>query len=126
MDLAAYLAARHIAVSSRRKGPSLVDILLIEQGFRRKIAVRCQRFEAACEIAVSSDLLLTLGYLHANFLRHAFPLNIVPTDFAMPSYKVQLYWAQRRDDAQAVLWVRALLRDFASAHAQAAARTVGA
>jgi DNA-binding transcriptional LysR family regulator len=118
MDLSAYLAAQHVAVSSRRKGPSLVDILLIQQGLRRKIAVRCQRFETACEIAVSSDLLLTLGYLHANFLRHAFPLIIVATDFSLPSYKVQLYWAQRRDEAQAVLWVRALLRDFASAHPQ--------
>jgi DNA-binding transcriptional LysR family regulator len=113
LDRAAYLSARHVAVSSRRKGPSLVDILLIQQGYRRKIAVRCQRYEAACQIAVSSELLLTLGYRHANFLGHAFPMNILPLGFALPHYRVHLYWARRRDEAQEVLWVRTLLRDLA-------------
>jgi DNA-binding transcriptional LysR family regulator len=111
LDRASYLAARHVAVSSRRKGPSLVDILLVQQGYRRKIAVRCQRYEAACEIAVSSELLLTLGYRHANLLGRAFPMNIVPLGFSLPHYRVHLYWAQRRDEAQEVLWVRTLLRD---------------
>jgi DNA-binding transcriptional LysR family regulator len=112
LDRAGYLAARHVAVSSRRRGPSLVDILLVRQGVRRKIAVRCQRFETACQIAVTSDLLLTLGHRHANFLGRAFPLHVVPVSFTLPTYRVHLYWAQRRDAAPAVLWIRTLLRDF--------------
>jgi DNA-binding transcriptional LysR family regulator len=121
MDLAAYTAARHVAVSSRRKGPSLVDILLIQQGLRRAIAVRCQRYEAACQIALSSDLLLTLGYTHASFLARAFPLHVLPVDFSLPSFRVHLYWPQRRDEDRAVLWLRTLLRDFASTLPRAAA-----
>jgi DNA-binding transcriptional LysR family regulator len=123
LNLSAYLAASHVAVSTRRKGPSLVDVLLIRQGVRRKIAVRCQRFEAACQLAASSDLLFTLGYRHANVLRRAFPLTIVPLDFSLPSYRVHLYWAQRRDEAQAVRWVRTVLRDVAHALSQAEAST---
>ena len=75
--------------------------------------VRCQRFETACQIAVTSDLLLTLGNRHANFLRRAFPLHVVPVGFSLPNYRVHLYWSQRRDEAPAVLWIRSLLRDFA-------------
>jgi DNA-binding transcriptional LysR family regulator len=115
LDRTSYLAARHIAVSSRRRGPSLVDVLLIREGLRRKIAVRCQRYEAACRIAVSSDMLLTIGTRHANLLGRAIPLNIVPLGLALPAYRVNLYWAQRRDDDPTVLWIRTVLRELSVA-----------
>jgi DNA-binding transcriptional LysR family regulator len=111
VDRAAYTVARHVAVSSRRRGPSLVDILLIREGLRRNIAIRCQGYEAACRIALSSDLLLTMGSRHASLLGRAIPLNIVPLDMTLPPYRVHQYWPQRRDDDPTVLWIRSVLRD---------------
>ncbi len=108
---ATYLAARHVAVSSRRHGPSLVDALLIQNRLRRRIAVRCQRYEAACAIAVSSDMLLTMGSRHASLLGRAIPLNIVPLDISFPSYRVYLYWPQRRDGDPTMLWIRSALQE---------------
>ena len=111
VDRATYLAARHVAVSSRRHGPSLVDALLIQNRLRRRIAVRCQRYEAACAIAVSSDMLLTMGSRHASLLGRAIPLNIVPLDISFPSYRVYLYWPQRRDGDPTMLWIRSALQE---------------
>jgi DNA-binding transcriptional LysR family regulator len=115
MDRGAYLAARHVAVSSRRRGPSLVDVLLIQEGLRRTIGVRCQRYETACRIAASSDLLLTIGSRHAESLARAIPLNILRLDMPLPSYRMYLYWAHRRDHDPTLLWIRNVLRDISVA-----------
>ena len=115
LDRAAYLAARHVAVSSRSRGPSLVDILLIKEGLRRNIAVRCQRYETACRIAVSSDLLLTLGTRHAELLGRSISRNIAAVDIPLPSYRVYVYWSLRRDHDPTMLWIRSVLREICSA-----------
>jgi DNA-binding transcriptional LysR family regulator len=111
VDRASYLSARHVAVSSRRRGPSLVDILLIQEGLRRNIAVRCQRYESACRIAMSSDLLFTMGTRHANLIGRAISLNVVPLAVPLPSYRAYLYWPQRRDHDPTMRWIRSVLSD---------------
>jgi len=118
LDRATYLAARHVAVSSRSRGPSLVDILLLKEGLRRNIAVRCQRYETACRIAVSSDLLLTLGTRHADLLGRSLSRNIAPVDIPFPSYRVYVYWPPRRDHDPTMLWIRSALREICSTSAQ--------
>ena len=40
LDLDTYLAQRHIQVSSRRHGPSLIDVELGRRGFRRQVFLR--------------------------------------------------------------------------------------
>jgi DNA-binding transcriptional LysR family regulator len=115
LDRASYLAGRHVAVSSRSRGPSLVDILLIKEGLRRNIAVRCQRYETACRIAISSDLLLTLGTRHADLLGRSISRNIASFDMPFPSYRVYLYWPLRRDHDPTMLWIRSALREICSA-----------
>jgi DNA-binding transcriptional LysR family regulator len=111
IDRAAYLAARHVAVSSRRHGPSLVDVLLLQDGLRRTIGVRCQRYESACEITATSDLLLTMGSRHAAYLSRTIALSTPQLDMELPSYRVYLYWSRRRDRDPTVLWVRSILGD---------------
>lgn len=115
LDPASYLAARHVAVSSRRRGPSLIDVLLIKEGLRRNIAVRCQRYETACRIALSSDLLLTLGTRHAELLGRTISRSIVTADISLPSYRIYLYWPLRRDHDPTMLWIRSALREVCSA-----------
>jgi DNA-binding transcriptional LysR family regulator len=120
LDRATYLGARHVAVSSRSRGPSLVDVLLIKEGLRRNIAVRCQRYETALRIAVSSDLLLTLGTRHAELLGRSISRNVASVDISLPSYRVYLHWAMRRDHDPTMLWIRSALREICSAIADPA------
>lgn len=114
LDRDAYLAARHIAVSSRRRGPSLVDLMLIQAGLRRDVVIRCQRYEAACRIAASSDLLLTMSLRTAQTLDRAIATHIIPLNVVLPPHKVHLYWHRRRDGDPAVLWMRTLLRNISA------------
>src|SRR3546814_2911934 len=55
-----WLSARHVAVSSRRAGLVLEDVVLQRDGLRRDVAVRCPYYYAACHVAATSDLLLVL------------------------------------------------------------------
>jgi DNA-binding transcriptional LysR family regulator len=111
LDRAAYLAARHVAVSSRPRGPSLVDVLLIRSGLRRNVAVRCQGYDTATRIVASSDLLLTMGKRYAKVLDSTLPIRIAPLDIPLPSYRFYVYWHERRDDDPTVIWARSAVRD---------------
>jgi len=110
-DRVAYLAARHVSVSSRRWGPSLVDVLLSRSGLRRNVAVRCQGYDTATRIAASSDLLLTMGRRHAKLLGTTAPIRIAPLDIPLPSYRFYAYWHERRNDDPTVMWARSAVRD---------------
>lgn len=108
LTLALYLAARHVLVSSRRRGPALEDAGLAELGKRREISLRCQHYQSALEVAASSDLLLTLPTLLAErladhrFVRRALPL-------VAPPMALYLYWHQDRSEDDAHRWLRHLL-----------------
>jgi DNA-binding transcriptional LysR family regulator len=110
VDRASYLAARHVGVSSRSAGPTLVDILLMRQGLRRNVVVRCQRCESAVRIVARSDLLLTTVRGTAHLVAPAMPVKVEPLDIAIPPLRIHLYWHRHRDDDPALLWIRDLIR----------------
>lgn len=110
IDLRAYLAARHVAVSPHADVPSVEDVLLGQQGLHRDVAVRCQRLETAGRIAATSKLLLTLPRPFATLLSAAVPVRIVDLDLPLPRTVFHAYWHRRRDADPAVLWMRDEIR----------------
>ena len=60
LDLETYLAQRHVQVSSRRHGPSPIDIELSRRGLRRQVSLRSQHNHTACMVVNNTDMLLTL------------------------------------------------------------------
>ena len=110
VDRAAYLEAEHVGVSSRSSGPSLVDMLLMRQGLRRNVVVRCQRYESAARIVASSNLLLTMIRRTADIVAPVLSVTVEPLDIGIPPVKVHLYWHRHRDDDPVLLWIRNLLR----------------
>ncbi len=110
VDRTAYLEAEHVGVSSRSSGPSLMDILLLRQGLRRNVVVRCQRYESAARIVASSNLLLTMIRRTADLVAPVIAVTVAPLEIAIPPLKIHLYWHRHRDDDPALLWIRNLLR----------------
>lgn len=106
LDRAAYLAAEHVVVSSRRTGPTLEDLLLGDRAWRR-VAVRCQRYEAACRIVADSDLLLTMPRRQAELRRRALGLRLYAPPVALPPARIHLYWWRDTGDRAASRWLRA-------------------
>jgi DNA-binding transcriptional LysR family regulator len=106
LDEAAYLAARHITVSSRRKGQSVEEIGLSRLGIERQVVVRCQYYETACRLVAESDLLLTMPLHQALAINATLGNVILPLPFSLPGIELHLYWDKQREEDPANQWLR--------------------
>lgn len=108
LTLTRYLAARHVLVSSRRRGPGLEDFGLAQSGHQRELALRCQHYQAALEVVASSELLLTLPEMLAQRLADQARFLIRPLPISLPSMSLYLYWHRDQQNDAAHQWLRDL------------------
>jgi DNA-binding transcriptional LysR family regulator len=106
LDLETYLAQPHALVSSRRHGPSLVDLELSRLGFRRKIVLRCQHTFPACRVAALTDLLLTLSESHARLARVGANVCLYPLPLKTSEVEAHMYWHESVENDPANRWLR--------------------
>lgn len=105
-----YLAAKHVVVSLRATGPSLVDYALSSVGLNRTIGLRCQHYFAACQVVSQSDMLLTMPKHYAKVLvQHFSNLELQPLPFETPNIDVYLYWHKNHDNDAGNVWFREFL-----------------
>lgn len=108
-DLDRYLAAEHVAVSSRRRGQSMEDYELGRRGLTRSIRLRCQNFLAAWEALAGTDLLLTIPSRYAALLGRYSKRATAPFPVETHAFQSYLYWPASADEDSANLWLRAQL-----------------
>lgn len=106
LGLRQYLVAEHVAVSSRRTGPTMEEFLLGRLGLERRVVLRCQNYEAACRVVAESELLLTLPRAHAELLRPVLGIRILPLPVELPPVDLHLYWHRRAHDLPSQRWLR--------------------
>mgnify|MGYP002700096609 FL=1 len=105
-----YLKAKHILVSTRATGPSLVDYALSALGFQRDIQLRCQHYYAACQVVAKTDLILTMPKRYAHVLvQHFDNISVHPLPFASRDIDAHIYWHQTRDSDPSSVWFRNFL-----------------
>ncbi|QBR03977.1 LysR family transcriptional regulator [Paraburkholderia pallida] len=97
-----YLALDHIHVSSRPKGPGLVDTELNRLGYRRHIRMRVQHYMVAPLIALQADVALTAP----EWLLQGYDARILALPFPIPSLSWQCYWHRSDDQDQGSRWLR--------------------
>ncbi|CAN0627660.1 LysR family transcriptional regulator [Burkholderia multivorans] len=100
-----YLAARHVAVSSLGETHSL-DMLLANDGRFRHIQLVCQHYFAACQIAASGDLLLTLPHSYALRMAGMLPIVVKPLPLRLKPFPILAYWHESRQADRAHQWFR--------------------
>lgn len=105
---AAYLAARHVAVSQLGEAVPL-DVLLGQDGRERRIRLQCQHYFAACQVAAASDLLLTMPRSYAANFARLLPIATRPLPFKLKPIPVLAYWHPSRDGDRAHAWLRDLV-----------------
>ena len=115
LSLADYLAARHVLVSSRRRGPGLEDFGLAQAGHHRRIALRCQHYQAAMATVAATDLLLTLPDMLARDLSPP-GVVVMPLPVRLPPLSLYLYWHMDQDADLALHWLRQRVLASAAAH----------
>ncbi len=109
ISLENYLAAGHVLVSSRRRGPGLEDMELAREGLERRVVLRCQHYFAACRAVEHSSLLLTMPERYASLANLGHGNQLLATPFPSPNLDVYLYWHKSRADEPANKWLRDLI-----------------
>jgi len=106
LDLAAYLAEDHIAVSSRRRGLTAEDFELGRHNLRRRVNLRCQHYFAACHVVSESDLILTMPESYARVINAQFRNQLLVFPLKVPVFDTYLYWHANADGDPANAWLR--------------------
>lgn len=104
-----YLASEHITVSSRRTGTTIEEFLLGQLGLQRRVALRCQNYEAACRVVAASELLLTMPRAYAELLREVTGIRILSMPIALPTIDLHLFWHRQSDSSPVKRWLREFL-----------------
>ncbi|HLB90966.1 MAG TPA: LysR family transcriptional regulator [Terriglobales bacterium] len=142
LDLDTYVGQRHVHISSRRHGPSLVDIELSRRGLRRNVVLRSQHNLTGCLVVSQTDMLLTLPERHAKLLnanlmngastgapttrlprknssaarRNETRMNqVYPFPLAIPRLEAHLYWHESVENDPANRWLRQEIEDVLTA-----------
>jgi DNA-binding transcriptional LysR family regulator len=106
LDLDTYVAQRHVQVSSRRYGPSLIDIELGRRGLRREVVLRSQHNLTACLVVSRTDMLLTLPERQAQLLNTILVNQVFPLPLDAPRLEAHLYWHESVENDPANRWLR--------------------
>jgi DNA-binding transcriptional LysR family regulator len=101
MTLGRYLDLDHIHVSGRKRGPGVVDLALRALGVQRRIRIRLQHYLAVGDLALGSDLAVSLPRSWARTLG----LTARPLPFEVPQMETFLYRHIRSDGDAAVCWL---------------------
>ncbi|MGP9810913.1 LysR family transcriptional regulator [Rhodopseudomonas sp. NSM] len=109
MTLDDYVAASHILVTvvGGRAGP--VDTALRLLGRARHIAVRIPYFATAAQVAMSSDLVLTIPRRAAETFSNDQRLCLVEPPLELPSFGYRMVWHERVHAEPDHVWLRRLL-----------------
>ena len=106
LSLEKYLSARHVTVSSRRRGATIEDFELSRLGLQRHVITRCQHYFVAWKTVAQTDLLLTvpqsLAKQHSNY--HNLKQYELPVE--LPPLAVHMYWHKNAETDAAVQWLR--------------------
>lgn len=106
--LKTYLQSKHIAVSARPSGPTIVDFALQKLGHQRSVQLRCQHYHAACAVAADTPLLVTLPKGIAAQMHNPAKTTLLPLPLKMAPIELHLYWHSSFDGDSGNQWLRQL------------------
>ncbi|OWJ89530.1 LysR family transcriptional regulator [Pseudomonas sp. A46] len=106
LDARRYLSARHIAVTSRRRGISVEDLALDSQGLSRNVVQRCQHYLSAAQVVAQTDWLLTIAAPYTPLLARIHGLRVLPMPLALPPVTLNLYWHEQAANEPGNRWLR--------------------
>ncbi|WDO03002.1 LysR family transcriptional regulator [Aeromonas allosaccharophila] len=122
LSLDDYLAWPHLQVSGGGDKDSPVEQVLAPQGLSRRWFARVPFFQAAVEVLLRTDCLMTTPAHIAWQLSCGYELTFVDLPFATRDQQYHLLWHQRHHQDPAHRWFRELAYPFLRDHLQ---RTVG-
>ncbi|HEY8607926.1 MAG TPA: LysR family transcriptional regulator [Noviherbaspirillum sp.] len=107
LDLAAFLAQRHVLISSPGHDRSAVDLALERLGQPpRNIALRLPHFMASTAVVAATDLVMTLPQRIAAYMARHEDLEVREPPMELEGFTLRLLWHHRCHDDPAHGWMR--------------------
>lgn len=106
ISLKQFAEADHVAQFYKPQGPGIVDTLLAQKGYVRRIAVQSPHFAAIPFIVAETDLIATVPERMARLFNRQLRLQILPLPLDLPPFQLTLLWHQRHHSDPAHQWFR--------------------
>ncbi|MDH6538588.1 LysR family transcriptional regulator [Streptomyces sp. SPB4] len=111
LSLERYAAAEHLTVSRRGNLRDPIDDALSTHGLERRVAAAGPTAAFALQLALETDLVVTLPDAVTRAAREQLGLATLPLPVPLPDVPLYLLWHQRYDDDRAHTWLRDLATD---------------
>ncbi|MFE7542103.1 LysR family transcriptional regulator [Streptomyces platensis] len=106
LSLERYAAAEHLTVSRRGRLHDQIDDALTTCGNERRVVAAGPTAAFALQLALGSDLVVTLPDAVTRAARDQLGLVTLPLPLQLPDVPLYLLWHQRYDDDRAHTWLR--------------------
>lgn len=116
LSLERYLAAEHVAVTSRRRGICVEDLALGHLGLVRQVRQRCQHYLSAALLVAQSDWLLTMPRQYAELINAGLANRLLDMPLELPAVSLNLYWPRQTETEAGGQWLREQLLGLARQH----------
>ncbi|MFF4756595.1 LysR substrate-binding domain-containing protein [Streptomyces sp. NPDC002514] len=108
LSLERYAASEHLTISRRGRLHDPIDDALTIRGHERRVIAAGPTAAFALQLALGTDLVVTLPDAVARATRDQLGLITLPRPLHMPDIPLYLLWHQRYDDDRAHTWLRDL------------------
>jgi len=113
LTLKQYGTAGHVAVFYKSEGPGVIDTILAQHGYARRVATFVPHFVAVPFMVAASDLIATVPERLARVFARVLKLQVLAAPLAIPPFRLAMLWHERNDRDAAHLWLRTLIADTA-------------
>jgi len=118
LSLKQFATLPHVAVFYKSEGPGVIDTILEQRGYARRVAGFVPHFTSVPFIVAASDLIATIPERLAVRLAPALKLQVLPVPIAMPPFRLSMLWHEHGDRDPAHAWLRGLIAETAVRLAQ--------
>lgn len=106
LSLKQFAEAEHAALFYKPQGPGVVDTLLAQKGYTRRIAVQSPHFTSLPFLVAGTNLIATVPERLARQFARQVRLQILPTPLDLPPFRLSMLWHQRHHSDPAHRWLR--------------------
>jgi DNA-binding transcriptional LysR family regulator len=114
LSLKQFAEAEHVALFYKPSGPGVVDTLLAQKGYTRRIAVQSPHFASLPFIVAGTDLIAAVPERMARQFARQLKLQVLPVPLDLPAFRLTLLWHQRHHSDPAHRWLRATMIETAA------------
>lgn len=106
-----FLAEGHIVVTTSGTGHAIVDKVMAQKGYERRIALRVPSFLGVARLVAQTELLVIVPRRLGEALAQQEPVQLLEPPVTLPAFAVKQHWHERLHADPASIWLRQTMAD---------------